>query len=187
MGPHALESWGEVLHLCEVDLEPRLTRTGVDREDVDDEFGAVDDAEVERRFEVAYLRRSEIVVSDDHVGVVVFTALLELLDLSTTEVGARVRALAALPHTVNDARVSGARQLGEFVEHGEVQVIRRRRGADTDQDRTLDVLIRIRGDGTAATAFSRLTLVATAIRRVVTVFPVASQRFPLPHPARHGT
>ena len=56
-----------VLQLRQLDLEVPFTRPRAPREDVENQLGAIDDAPAEDLFEVARLRRRELVVEDHDV------------------------------------------------------------------------------------------------------------------------
>ena len=57
----------QVLELRELDLQLAFPRSRAPREDVEDQLRAIDDLAIERLFEVAQLRRRELVVEDDEV------------------------------------------------------------------------------------------------------------------------
>ena len=67
--PQAAHAREVVLELGELDLELALGGPGVAGEDVEDDLGAVDDRDLERRSSVALLARGELVVARDHVRV----------------------------------------------------------------------------------------------------------------------
>ena len=69
MLPHAAHAREVVLELRELDLELSLGAPRVLREDVEDQLRAVDDARAERVLERPLLRRAELVVGEEHLGV----------------------------------------------------------------------------------------------------------------------
>ena len=69
VGPQAPHPREVVLELGELDLELALGGVGVGGEDVEDDRGAVDDRDAERRLEGALLARRELVVAGDQVRV----------------------------------------------------------------------------------------------------------------------
>ena len=92
MLPHAPHARQVVLELRQLDLELPLGAHGVLGEDVEDQLRPVDHARVERVLEVALLRRVELVVDEQALGLAVGEALLQLLELALADVGALRRA-----------------------------------------------------------------------------------------------
>ena len=70
MAPHARESWEGVLHACKFDLEPGFTRLCAFGKDVENDFLAVDHADVAEGFPFALLGGGELIVDHDAVAVV---------------------------------------------------------------------------------------------------------------------
>ena len=68
VGPHPLEPRHRVFELRQLDLKVRLVGPRVGGEDIEDHLGAVDDLDVELLLEVAGLGGAQVVVEDDHVG-----------------------------------------------------------------------------------------------------------------------
>ena len=102
--------------LRQLDLQPRLARARAAREDVEDQLGAVDDLRLERLLEVAHLRRREVVVEDDQVGLALLDQRLQLLELALAEEGGRVHGAAPLHQLAQDARAGGLGQQRQFVQ-----------------------------------------------------------------------
>ena len=94
--PQAAHPRQVVLELRELDLELALGAVRVRGEDVEDDRGAVDHRDAERRLEIALLARRELVVAGDEVRVGGGELRLQLLELAGSEVGVRMRMLAAL-------------------------------------------------------------------------------------------
>ena len=69
MLPHAPHAREVVLELRQLDLQLPLGGHRVLGEDVEDQLGAVDHPRPERVLEVALLRRIELVVDEDALGV----------------------------------------------------------------------------------------------------------------------
>ena len=90
VGPQAPHAGEVVLQLRELDLELALGRVCVVGEDVEDDRGAVDHRDVERRLEVALLARNELVVAGDQVGAVTLDLRAQLGELAAPEVAVRV-------------------------------------------------------------------------------------------------
>ena len=81
-------SLGEgVFELGELDLDLGLVRGGAGGEDVEDEFGAVDDLALDDLLDVGDLAGGEIVVEDDHARIEGFAEGAELFDLAGAHVG----------------------------------------------------------------------------------------------------
>ena len=62
------QSRQHVFELCQFDLQLAFTGLGMARKDVEDELRAVDHALVQDALDVALLRRREIVIEEDQVG-----------------------------------------------------------------------------------------------------------------------
>lgn len=77
VGPHAGEPGDGIFEAGELDLEAGLFSSGAHVEDVEDDFVAVNDAEVGVGFPGALLAWGEFVVDDDAVGVELFGLLDE--------------------------------------------------------------------------------------------------------------
>src|SRR5690606_2315395 len=67
--PAMLEAGREMLQLRELDLELALVTARALRKDVQNETGPIDDSALQPQLEVALLRRSEVMVEDDHIRV----------------------------------------------------------------------------------------------------------------------
>src|SRR4051812_4635895 len=116
--PHPPHSWQVVLELRELDLELPLGAHGVLGEDVEDQLRAVDDPRLERVLERPLLRWCQLVVDDQHFRPRLAISLLELLELSLADVGARIGQPPVLDDLPDRLDASGARellQLGELV------------------------------------------------------------------------
>ena len=114
--PHAAHARQVVLELRELDLELSLGGDGVLREDVEDQLGAVDDPRLELVLEQALLRRRELVVDDQHLGLGVPVRLLQLLELPLADVRAWIGMLAVLDEPRHGLDARGARELLELCE-----------------------------------------------------------------------
>jgi hypothetical protein len=108
-----------VPELRELDLQLAFAAACALREDVEDEAGAVDDAALERCFEVALLHARQRVVEDDEVGVRLAPAVRDLLDLAPACERGRVRPLALPGDATCDG---GACRRGQRSELGETVV-----------------------------------------------------------------
>ncbi len=117
--PHPAHARQVVLELRELDLELPLGRDRVLGEDVEDQLGAVDDAGCECVLERALLDRVELVVDDEHLGLVAAVRLLQLLELALAHVAARIRVHPALDD-LGDRR--HARRAGQLAQLRELRV-----------------------------------------------------------------
>ena len=68
MGPHPLQPRHGIFQLRQLDLKMGLVGQGVRREDIQDHLGAIDHLDPELLLEVAGLGGTEVVVEEDHVG-----------------------------------------------------------------------------------------------------------------------
>ena len=118
MLPHAAHPGKVVLELCQLDLELAFGARRVLGEDVEDELGAVDHAQLELVLETALLARVEVVVDDEGFGVRAGDRLLQLDELPLPHVGARIRRGPALQELPDGLDARGAQKLphlGELV------------------------------------------------------------------------
>ena len=109
--PHAAHALEVVLQLRELDLQLAGGRMRVQREDVEDHAGAVDDAHAELVLERALLAGRELVLGHDDLGLQLLRELLELLELAAADVRARVDARAVLHERPDDVDLRRAQQL----------------------------------------------------------------------------
>ena len=82
VGPHPLQPRHGIFQLRQLDLKMGLVGPGMRCEDIQDHLGAIDHLDPELLLEVAGLRGTEVVVEEDHVGLLGLDRRLELLDLS---------------------------------------------------------------------------------------------------------
>ena len=135
---HSRLSLGQlVLELSEFDLRSCDLRPGAPREDVENEFGPVDDLDLGRLLDLSPLRRPEVVVEDQEVCLVHLGGRLDALHHPTTYVRLPVQARAVLNEAVDDHRSGRSGQLGEFVERLVFVLDPRVREADAHQDGSL--------------------------------------------------
>ena len=116
VGPHPLEPRHGIFELCQLDLEVRLVREGVGREDVEDDLGAIDDLDSQVLFQVARLRGTEVVVEEDDVPLVRLDRVFQLLDLAGADVSRDVDLMPLLQHGANDDQTSGLGQPPKLVQ-----------------------------------------------------------------------
>ena len=109
--PHPAHPRQVVLQLRQLDLELSLGALRMLGEDVEDQLRPVDDAGGQRVLERPLLRRLELVVDDQHLGVRVLVGLLQLLELALADVRARIRIRALLNDLGDRFDACGAREL----------------------------------------------------------------------------
>jgi succinyl-diaminopimelate desuccinylase len=114
--PHSPHPREVVLELRELDLELSLGADGVLGEDVEDQLRAIDDPRLERVLERSLLRRAELVVDDEHLGVRISVRLLQLLELPLAHVGAGVGKPPVLDHLGDRLDARRPRELFQFGE-----------------------------------------------------------------------
>ena len=117
MAPHATQARVEVLVLGELDLQTALATRCMQGKNVEDERRAVDDLYglADDALEIALLRRRELVIEYDDVGMQVMHAPGELLGLAGADEGTWIGRVEPLGHRVDDL---GTRRIGEALELG---------------------------------------------------------------------
>ncbi len=133
VAPHVAEARVGVLELGEGDLELGFVGAGAGGENVEDEFGAVEDFAVDDFFEVAQLVGGHVVVEDDDVGVELVGELVEFLGFAFADVGAGVDVFAVLDDLGDDLGAGGMGEAGEFAE-GIARIGGGTGKVDTDED-----------------------------------------------------
>ena len=133
----ASETWEEVFELREFDLGLALAALGVLAEDIEDDGGAVDDLHLDDVLEGSALAWREFGVGDDRVCAECCDDAAQLLGLSFTQVGARIRVRTPLQHAVQN---NGSRGLGEGGElpDGVLRILERPLGVNADEHDVLD-------------------------------------------------
>ena len=120
MGPHPGQPGHAVLKLRQLDLQSPFVRLGALREDIENQRRAVDDLDVEHFFEIALLRRGELVVEDHQIVSERFSLVFDLLQLALAEIGAGHRMTQLLrdcPDDLDIYRLGQARQLLQRILH----------------------------------------------------------------------
>ena len=82
MGPLARQARQQIFELRKFDLQLTLVAARALGENIQDQLAAIDDAHFERRFQIALLRRRQVFVDDDEVGVAFLQGLLNFVDLA---------------------------------------------------------------------------------------------------------
>src|SRR6202020_773807 len=113
--------------LGELDLELALRGVSMRGEDVEDDRGAIDHGDAERRLEISLLTWGELVIAGDEVRVACGDLGLQVLELAGADVGVGMRAIAVLDDLADGRHARRAKQLLQF---GQVRVIARRDGGD---------------------------------------------------------
>ena len=102
--------------LRELDLQLALSSARPAREDVEDELCPIDDLPAERLFQIAQLRRAQLVIEDHHARVEFVTRRGQRFDLAAAKEGRRVGPRTVLENTQDDRRPSRSRKACELVE-----------------------------------------------------------------------
>ena len=110
------EARQQVFQLRELDLQLAFARSRAPREDVEDQLRAIDHLAIEPLVELAQLRRRQLVVEDDEVGVGFRGRARQHLDLAAAEECRGVRLRAILQHAQDDACARGFGKATEFFE-----------------------------------------------------------------------
>ena len=127
----------QVLQLRELDLQLAFARAGAPREDVENQLRAIDDLAIETLVQLAQLRRRQLVVEDDEVGVGFGRGVRQHVDLAAAEERRRIRLGSILQHAQHDARARGFGEAAELFE-GMFRVDPTRAAGDqTDERRPL--------------------------------------------------
>jgi hypothetical protein len=112
--PEAAHAGEVVLELRELHLQLSLGGDGMLGKDVEDELGAIDDAQLQLVLEPTLLTGIEVVVDDQRLGIRPGHRFLQLRELALADVGARVGSrppLQELPHGLD---TGGAHELAHL-------------------------------------------------------------------------
>ena len=93
-----------------------FSTAGPDGEDVENEFGAIDDADADPVFEIFPLRRRELIVENQNGGFALLGEEFELFEFAGSDVGGGVGAIDGLRQFTDDGGASGIGEAGEFGE-----------------------------------------------------------------------
>ena len=105
-----------VLELGELDLQLAFGASRVLREDVEDELRPIDDAGLQCVFERALLRRGQLVVDEEHLGLRLGVGALELTELALAHERPRIGMDALLDHLADGRNAGGSRELAQLRE-----------------------------------------------------------------------
>ena len=87
-----------------------------DGEDVENEFGPIDDADADPVFEIFSLRRRELIVENQDGGFALLGEEFELFEFAGADVGGGVGAVDGLRQFTDDGGAGGIGEAGEFGE-----------------------------------------------------------------------
>ena len=129
--PHADQARQQILVLRQLHLQAALLRPRPLGEDVEDQAAAVEHLHARQLRQHAHLRGREVVVEDDHRGVLLLHHILHLGDLALADEAVRVGLFAALEDRPHHAAARGIDQRGQLgkallvgavlVQHGRAQ------------------------------------------------------------------
>jgi hypothetical protein len=125
MAPHPLQARQLVAQLGELDLQLSLAALRTASEDIENQFGAVDDAHLERSFEVAPLCRRQIAIDNENVDILRAAQLLDLLHLALAEQSGRMGRIAPLRDAIDHHRAGRFGQSGQFIQTRSVRIVDR--------------------------------------------------------------
>ncbi len=100
----------------QLDLQLAFPRARPPREDVEDQLRAIDDLAIEPLVELAQLRRRQLVVEDDEVGVGFGRRVRQHFDFAAAEERGRVGPGAILQHAQHHARAGRFGEAAELFE-----------------------------------------------------------------------
>ncbi len=93
-----------------------LVRSRMRREDVEDHLGAIHHFRLELFLEVARLRRPEVIVKDNDVGLVRIDQQLELVDLSRADVRRDINLMPLLQHLADNLEIGRLGQSSQLIQ-----------------------------------------------------------------------
>ncbi len=108
--PHLLQPRQRVLQLGQLDRQSGLEGLRPAGKNVQNQLAAIKHLDAGGLLQVARLRRSEIVVEQDHVGIRRSGQLLQFVDLALAQIRRHVGRLAALGKLAHHARTGRGRQ-----------------------------------------------------------------------------
>ena len=113
MGPHASESWQQVLILCQFNLHLGIGSLGALGKDVEDEARAVERLDLDGFLDKGDLFGREVIIKDDEADVILLDIGHNFLEFSFAHIGGAVGAVTPLQES---AYGSGSRRFGEKFE-----------------------------------------------------------------------
>ena len=116
VGPHPRQPRQHVLELRQLDLHLGFGGSSANREDVEDQLGAIHHPRAGRILDVLALARAQLVVENDQRRLSGARQFTKLVDLALAEVGPGVRAVDLLHEPADDLRSRGIGKLGQLLE-----------------------------------------------------------------------
>ena len=104
------------MQLRQFDLELALSCAGVPGENVEDKLGAIDHAPLDNFFDIALLRRAEIVIEKEDVGIYRSGGASDFFELARTDQRGRIRPVPSLENLSDNFRASASRQRAQLGE-----------------------------------------------------------------------
>ena len=141
MGPAAHQPGGQVLQLGQLHFQLAFVRTCALGEDVQDQAGAIDHADTQVFFQVAFLHRGQHVVDQHQIRLQRTRRLGHLVRLAGADVVARVGILDAGADHAKHVGPGRLHQFGEFL--GTTRGIAVAAGVRQDQDGAIAFLLSI--------------------------------------------
>jgi len=114
----ATQSWVPVAQERKLDLRLAFERAGILGEDVEDHRGAIDRRAAEQLLQVELLRRGQLVVEHNRVGVDLEAEIAQLFGLALADEPGVIGMVAALHETPDLVGTGGVDEGREFVEAG---------------------------------------------------------------------
>ena len=134
VGPASDQAGELMFDLGELDLQFAFCALRAQREDVEDERRAVDDAAVECALEIALLGAGQRMIEDDEIGVGLGAPRADFLDFALAR---KKRRIGSLPATRDCAGHRGAGRHGKGVQLREALTLIARPKIERDQQRTV--------------------------------------------------
>jgi Na+:H+ antiporter len=106
----------QVFELRKLDLPLPFSRSGAPRENVKDQLRSIEDLALEPLFELAKLRRCQLVVENDNVNVCLGARRCQSGDFTAAEKGSGIRLRSLLKHSQHDCGAGGIGETRQFVE-----------------------------------------------------------------------
>ena len=116
VGPEAAEAGDQVAQLGQFDLKAAFDGPGALGEDIEDELGAVDDADAQKVLEGASLGGGEVVVEDGQAGAGSLELLGDLDGFPAADVGGRMDVAETAEGFAGGFRLGGGCEGAEFAE-----------------------------------------------------------------------
>ena len=120
--------------LRELDLQLAFEAPRALRENVENEAGTIEDATLQKRFEITFLTRRERVIENDQIGLSVTHERADFFGFAGSHVQTWIRRSARASHDREDFRACGSRERLELVQ---LILFRSVPQSDTNQECTL--------------------------------------------------